>query len=69
MSFSTQPIGIFNKFSDADLEKYLCGEVYTEYDGRDGAFKARCTHLKGHAEGHGWIADREFRDLERMAGR
>ena len=30
-----------------------CGETYTEYDGREGSFKARCTKPKGHWGVHG----------------
>lgn len=30
-----------------------CGETYTEYDGREGSFQARCTLKKNHWGRHG----------------
>jgi hypothetical protein len=41
-------------------EKDVCGKTYTEYDGREGAFDARCTRPKGHYDSHGWGSPDEW---------
>lgn len=42
----------------------LCEEIYTEYDGREGSFKVKCSRPKNHNGYHGWGSPEEIRSAE-----
>lgn len=58
MSFGSLPRSVARSPEDE------CGETYTEYDGREGAFQARCTRPKKHDGYHGWGSPGEWRAWE-----